>query len=246
MLTLLITTFNRAKLLRNNLEQLAKLTLPDEVLVVDDGGTDETADVCWEFESRLPLRYVYHDNPGQSICSYARNVGLKLAYGDLILTTEPEVVFLTDVVAQFVERHEQQPEQVVSAGTIYFVKSPEVDWRSARSDTRVVKETGWVATYAALYERDRLIEVGGWDEAFPGVWGWDDTDLLTRLRLRGYGQQIATEAEIVHQWHPLGADPDNVNEAYFFAKSFHGNENDQRHVVANQGAEWGQLRTKTN
>lgn len=245
MLTLLITTLNRAKLLRNNLEQLTRLTLPDEVLVVDDGGTDETPDVCAEFESRLPMRYVYHDNPGQTICSYARNVGLKLARGDLLLTTEPEVVFQTDVVAQFLERHEQQPDQVISAGTIYFVKSPEVDWRSI-SDARVVKEVGWVATYAALYHRDWLNQVGGWDEGFPGLWGWDDTDLLTRLRLRGYGQQIAIEAEIVHQWHPLGADPDSVNEAYFFAKSFHGNENDQTHIVANQGAEWGQLRTKTS
>lgn len=245
MLTLLITTLNRAKLLRNNLEQLTRLTLPDEVLVIDDGGTDETADVCAEFESRLPMRYVYHDNPGQTICSYARNVGLKLASGELILTTEPEVVFQTDVVAQFIERHKQQPDQVISAGTIYFVKSSEVDWHSI-SDARVAKEVGWVATYAALYHRDWLTQVGGWDEGFPGLWGWDDTDLLTRLRLRGYGQQIAIEAEIIHQWHPLGADSESVNEAYFFAKSFHGNENDPTHIVANQGAEWGQLRTKTS
>jgi glycosyltransferase involved in cell wall biosynthesis len=243
--TLLITTLNRGPLLRKSLSRLCDLTLPDEVLVIDDGGTDDTAAVCAEYESRLPMRYVYHDNPGQKICSQARNVGVKLAAGDLILTSEPELVFLTDVVSQFHARLAQQPNDVVSAGTIYFAKNSEGTWEQAKSDA-FVQEVGWVATYAALYNKDWLLDIGGWDEQFPGVWGWDDTDLVTRLRLAGHGQQIATEVEVAHQWHPLGADPDSVNEMYFFTKSFHTNPSDGSHVVANQGASWGQLRTRTS
>lgn len=79
--TLLITTFNRGGLLQNSLERLTQLALPDEVLVVDDGGADNTEEVCASFNDRLPIRYVYHNNPGQTICSFARNVGVKLATG---------------------------------------------------------------------------------------------------------------------------------------------------------------------
>lgn len=242
-LTLLITTCDRAALLRTSLARLATLTVPDEVLVIDDGGTDDTEQVCRDFESQLPIRYVHHDNPGPSICSFARNVGTRLARNRLILTSEPEVVFLSDVVAQLPALREQDHDRVISAGTLYFADSRSSRWEDARALAGYRKEVGWVATYTALYVKDWLCEVGGWDENFPGAWGWDDTDLLTRLRIAGYGQRIATELEVAHQWHPLGADPDSANERYFFSKSFHASD-DRDEVVANKDTEWGALRTK--
>jgi glycosyltransferase involved in cell wall biosynthesis len=236
-LTLLITTFNRGHLLRTNLERLCELTKPDEVLVIDDGGTDDTHAVCDEFVTRLPIRYVHHDHPGPAICSEARNVGVKLATGDLIVTSEPEMVFVTDVIAQLRVLHAQRGE-VISAGAIHHAQMNQ-PWDQARQGQPTL---GWVAPYIAIYERRWLLDVGGWDESFPGPWGWDDTDLLTRLRMWGIGQHIALDIEAVHQWHGLGADPGGQNERHFLDKSFHEPNPDYTDLVANRGEPWGVLR----
>jgi glycosyltransferase involved in cell wall biosynthesis len=94
--TLLLPTYERAPLLANSLRRLATLTVPDEVIVVDDGGTDDTEAVCKEFGAR----YARTDRPS-GVPSRARNVGLALATHDLILTTDPEVIFETDLIAQY-------------------------------------------------------------------------------------------------------------------------------------------------
>ena len=83
--TLLITMFNRAHLLRNSLERLTHLTIPDEIIVLQDGGTDETPEVCASFADKLPIKYVYNHDPKPAICSMGRNIGLKMMIGDILV-----------------------------------------------------------------------------------------------------------------------------------------------------------------
>lgn len=249
--TMVITTHMRGTLLRNSFERLAHLTQPAEIIVVDDGGNDETQDVCREYNERLrpEVRYVYNNNPGPSICSLARNVGVRLASHDWIVTSEPELLYLTDVLAQLCELQPDHPEQVISAGKVYFAPA---GWTAPDASGPPTSEygppvgaqeaIGWVAPYTALWYRPWLEAVRGWDECFPGAWGWDDIDLLTRLRISGIGQHIALDIEGVHQYHGLGGDHNQQNENYWRQKSFQGDERDLTDVVANRDHEWGQVR----
>jgi hypothetical protein len=85
--------------------------------------------------------------------------------------------------------------------------------------------------YVHLYARDWLTRVGGWDEHFPGPWGWDDVDLHTRLDVcLGIGHPNAVPGSVVHhQYHPTRLhDGAEDNEAYFCAKEF------PRDLVANR------------
>lgn len=235
---LLITTINRSEQLAKSLERLTELTIPDEVLVVDDGGTDNCEDVCRGFVDRLPIRYLYTNNPGITICSHARNVGLKNTDADLIITSEPEVYFVTDAVAQFHDTWSRHPGLVAIAGLVHH------------NDMEPERITlGWSATYAALWgRREDMLAIGGWDEAFPGVWGFDDIDMLTRMRLSGRNQIIENHIEILHQFHEntghsLGAAGNGLaeNDAYFIGKRLDfGTEN----MVANRGHEWGVIRPR--
>lgn len=263
-LSMVITTHQRGGLLRQSLERLLALTLPTELIVVDDGGQDETPDVVSDFARRsgIETTYVYTHNPGATICSHARNVGLKAAKYDHIVTAEPELCFRTDVLAQFSQLQPQHPNAVISAGRIWFAPeghapnfSGDPGWETAGDyvpPDGSKDAIGWVAPYTALWHKPWLLEVGGWDEDFPGYWGWDDIDLLTRLRLLGYEQHIAMEVEAVHLFHGLGGDADFINERYYFAKSFnHGHEkhicgpeceadpDHTRDLIANRGREWG-------
>ena len=255
-LTLLISTFNRADLLQNSLARLCELTPPNELLVVDDGGSDHTEQVCQSFADRLPIRYIYNHNPEWSICSMARNIGVKEARNDWIVTAEPELFFITDVLPQFAALVEGHPQEVISAGTIYFQPeggapaSTNVDGLEIAGDYVPPTDTevaiGWVAPFTALYHRPWLLDVGGWDEEFPGPWGWDDIDLLTRLRIKGINQHIALDVKVLHQWHgpKHRGDVDFVNEGYFRAKSFvAGGVEDPNlpDLIANRGHEWGKI-----
>ncbi len=226
---LLITTYNRSSLLEVSLNRIAQLTLPDEILVVDDGGDnpqDDCEGTCRRVVIDCPVRYLRTNNPGQQMCSHARNVGIKTLTTDLVLTCEPEMYFRSDIVAQFLAKHEERPDDCLNAGTI-------IHKHNDGPDTTTVN---WHATWVSMYGRQWLLDIGGWDEQFPDPWGWEDTDLVTRLVASGHGTTIMTECEAVHQWHPEQHHRQDRNEAHFKAKM---DEARCMQVIANVGNDWG-------
>lgn len=269
--TLLITTFNRGHLLKNSLERLCHITIPDEVLIVDDGSTDpndRTEEICKEFEGRLPIRYIYNHNPNWSICSMARNIGVKNAIGDIIITSEPELLFVTDIVKQMLDEREAYPDQIISAGVIYhaqvnagfnpgFYADPVSALKSEIvedyiTEPRSYNQNGYCktknmqATFTCLYEKKWIMDVGGWDEAFPGAWGFDDIELCTRLRINGINQHICPEMEAIHQWHPhlpphVQGPQAAANDEYFKSKRLDLLGKGDKGLVANKGKKWGEI-----
>lgn len=234
---LLITTWNRTALLERSLIHLhspaCNFTLPDEILVIDDGGSDN----CEEMVRNLPfpVRYIYTHHPGQSICSHARNVGLWNTDAELIITCEPEILFNSDVIAQLLADHAERPNEMISVGYV----------RHDQGDGTTIPTVGYVATWCALYRRSWLLDIGGWDEDFPDPWGWDDVDLCTRLRCAGHGQHIDQAIEVTHQWHgPTYCDQDR-NEAHFRAKILDsGSEVRDEDIVANRTHDWGVIKSR--
>lgn len=78
--SVVVPTYNRADLLRLTLRSILTQTLaPLEIIVVDDGSTDNTADVCAEFAGSI--RYIRQTN--QRLPA-ARNAGIRAAQGDWI------------------------------------------------------------------------------------------------------------------------------------------------------------------
>ena len=91
--SIIICTRNRAESLRLTLDAISGLAVPQgwkvELLVVDNGSSDNTRQVIRE--SRLPnlsLRYVEEPTPG---LSFARNTGLSMARGSIIIFTDDDV-----------------------------------------------------------------------------------------------------------------------------------------------------------
>ncbi len=80
MISIIITTYNRAHYLGEALESAMQQTYPDtEIIVIDDGSTDNTSQLI----STLPkkVRYYYQENSGASA---AKNIGLSYADGEYI------------------------------------------------------------------------------------------------------------------------------------------------------------------
>lgn len=91
--TLLICTWNRAECLQRCLGSLTKIIVPKkikwEVLVVNNGSTDDTLTVLSLFKNRLPLTSVTEPDLG---LSNARNRGVRNSKGDLIIFFDDDVV----------------------------------------------------------------------------------------------------------------------------------------------------------
>lgn len=94
--SVVIPTYNRAALLRHAIQSVIDATVPDdEIIVVDDGSTDETPQIPKEF--RREIRYIAVPNGGAGA---ARNAGVKAASNDLIGFLDSDDVWLPDRLAQ--------------------------------------------------------------------------------------------------------------------------------------------------
>jgi glycosyltransferase involved in cell wall biosynthesis len=123
-LTVVIPTYNRAQVLKKALEAYAAQGLPEaihELIVVDDGSTDETKAVVDELEHKapFPVRYFRQENKGPAA---ARNVGIREARAEIILFTDSDIVPHRDLVRQHLEWHRRNPE--ASAAVLGYVTWP--------------------------------------------------------------------------------------------------------------------------
>jgi glycosyltransferase involved in cell wall biosynthesis len=126
-ITVAICTWNRCALLKETLEQVARLAIPSEVdwqlLVVNNNSTDATSQVLASFDSRLPLHSVLEPNPG---LSNARNRAVVEATGDYILWTDDDVLVDEGWLTAYCEAFVRWSEAAIFGGNIkpWFEGSP--------------------------------------------------------------------------------------------------------------------------
>jgi len=99
--TVFTPTFNRAHTIHRVYESLAKQTLTDfEWLIVDDGSTDETADLIehWRSEAAFPIRMYRQENSGKH---FAINVGVREASGELFLILDSDDACADNALERF-------------------------------------------------------------------------------------------------------------------------------------------------
>jgi glycosyltransferase involved in cell wall biosynthesis len=82
MVSVVITCFNYGRYLKKCLDSVLAQSVGDfEVVVIDDGSTDDTAEVIRPFRKDSRIRFHYQANQGQTI---AKNTGIQLSQGELI------------------------------------------------------------------------------------------------------------------------------------------------------------------
>jgi glycosyltransferase involved in cell wall biosynthesis len=117
--TVAICTWNRASLLDQTLARLGELALPDalawEILVVDNGSSDDTAEVLARRASGLPLRCAREERRG---LSHARNRAVTQARGELIVWTDDDVQVDPDWLASYAAAARQLPQADFFGGPI--------------------------------------------------------------------------------------------------------------------------------
>ena len=108
-LSVILPTRNRALLLAQALESLTRQTLAAdrfEVVIVDDGSTDDTPDVCRAFASRLPLRCLRLKAAG---IAAAKNLAVTTARGSIVLFFDDDDLADAQLCASHVAAHQERP-----------------------------------------------------------------------------------------------------------------------------------------
>jgi glycosyltransferase involved in cell wall biosynthesis len=144
-ISVVIPTHNRASFLKSSLASLAAQSLGRrdfEVIVVDDGSTDETAEVCRSSSSELPLRYVHVDHLG---IAAAKNAGTFAARGALVLYFDDDDIADRNLLSEHVKAHEKHPE--VTAAVLGYT-----DWGPSLRKTEVMDFATNVGQYLFAYK----------------------------------------------------------------------------------------------
>lgn len=104
-ISVILPTYNRADLIGETIDSvLAQIRPVDEVLIVDDGSTDTTADVVASYGDKV--RYIAKPNGGKSS---ALNLGLAETSGDLIWICDDDDILLQDACALLMQAFEDDP-----------------------------------------------------------------------------------------------------------------------------------------
>jgi glycosyltransferase involved in cell wall biosynthesis len=102
--TIFVPTYNRAWCLPRALQSIAESKFRDfEVIVVDDGSTDDTRELIedWQEKVDFPLRYLYQENAGKAA---AHNRAVAEARGFLFITVDSDDSLLPDALGEL-KRH---------------------------------------------------------------------------------------------------------------------------------------------
>lgn len=104
-ISVIIPTYNRAKLLPRALHSVLKQSYKaEEILIIDDGSSDNTEEVLQAFMSHI--RYIKQENSGVSA---ARNKGIELARCEWVAFLDSDDEWHTDKLQKQVDLYEQNP-----------------------------------------------------------------------------------------------------------------------------------------
>lgn len=118
MITVVIPTYNRALFFCKAVESVLDQTFRDfEVIVVDDGSTDNTRELAQKFIACPNFRYIYQPNKGRSI---ARNEGARNAQGNWIMYLDSDDYLEKDALEKLYHLAEEAKDSdIVYANFVY-------------------------------------------------------------------------------------------------------------------------------
>lgn len=225
--SVVIPTFDRSRILVRTLEGLGRQTLledpeadasggvPYEVIVVDDGSTDDTAERVREISAAypVPLVYLHQENRKQGA---ARNLGVGRARGEWLVFLGDDTVPASD----FLEEHLGARDGVLKKEAERVVVIGYTPWAKEYPPTRFMEyvgEEGWQFGFSLIEDKDDVPfnffytsnlsisrvffrESGGFDEDFR-EYGWEDIELGWRLHRMGMRLAYHSRA-VAHHHHP--------------------------------------------
>ena len=210
--SVIVVCFNSQDTLARCLKQLLDQDHPNyEVIVVDDGSTDDTAAVAEAASSEGPLKLVRGTrNRG---CPAARNLGLREARGEIVAFIDADGFAAPDWLSRLTASFAGDPWIGAVASTVFFDDNPLVlngaggtvnrqGWAADLSmnrsyeDVQLAREAVYPMGCGMAIRREALARVGPFDDRMLNY--YDDVDYGIRLWRAGYRVVVAADAWVDH------------------------------------------------
>jgi len=194
LISAVIALYNGAPFIEQALRSVFAQTVPpDEIIVVDDGSTDDGPEIVRRLAMEHPVRLLSKPNGGQSS---ARNLGVAHAHGDLIAFLDQDDLWYPNHLEALLEPFFTQRARELGWSYSNLDQIDRDGNMVARSFLSTVgtahpksslqeclMQDMYVLPSASLVLRDAFNEVGGFDERLSG---YEDDDLFLRIFRAGY------------------------------------------------------------
>ena len=197
--TIQFSTYNRAHLLERVLDACFEQTVSPseyEVVLVNDGSTDDTPAVIERALQRATCRFTIINQPNSGLAK-GRNAGIAQASGERIILIDDDVLPLPNFVEEHLRSHAEKPKAIVRGGAINvesFDDLPPPIWSVRNYSGNYF----WTTNVSVPLMTIRAI--GGFNESFS-EYGWEDIDVGLRLRFGGV-KAVFNPKALVYHWKP--------------------------------------------
>ena len=207
--SLIITTYNQKERLALVLDSVKCLnSLPNEVLVADDGSTNDTKEMIETYKKDFPcpLKHIWHEDKGFRL-SHIRNLAVKAAKSEYIIIIDGDMILASDFISDHLSyaRHkvflqgsrvildETRSKELLAksgGGSLKKRKIPLLTWliyRTSRLNAKIFDKKelikGIRGCNMSFFKCD-CEAINGFNEEFVG-WGREDSEFVARFLFNG-------------------------------------------------------------
>ncbi len=170
-----------------------------EVVVVDDGSTDRTAEIA----SAYPVRLLHQANRGPAA---ARNAGVALARGEFVTILDADDVWPADRLSRQVAHLRAHPEHGIVLGLTEIFLTPEqpppAHWPATLTGRAIPAHPSTMLARTEVFEI-----VGGFDEALRQC---EDIDWLARVKDAGIRSGAIDHVVLHYRIHAANTSRDTI------------------------------------
>ncbi len=190
--SVIIPVYNCDRYLPEAIESVLNQTYQQfEIIVVDDGSTDKTAQIATIFSDKI--RYVYQENSGPST---ARNTGIKIAKGEIITFLDADDLWSQNKLQLQLAYLGENPSQEVVIGCTQFMQLTLGDERQKFAEIgepRIFLNLG-----SAIFRKSVFEQVGLFDETLRYS---EDVDWFNRARESAIAILMHQEVVLFYRQH---------------------------------------------
>ncbi len=231
--SIIIVTYQLKYILRNTLEALNRVRTNGnnnfEVIIVDDGSKDHAFKFIQSIPKNYLVNYIYLPRSSESSRSRSRNMGWKLARGEVIVFMDSDIIVKENLLEEL-DRCYQYSRDMIVGGFRYFL-SKKTSYASIKShsffskhpfdknnlnfvdDRNIIYDQlsyntqafhhAWLFFYTCILMIPKYVleTCGGLDENIRG-WGFEDSEMNYRFYKSGYPLVMNSRIETYHQYHP--------------------------------------------
>jgi len=177
--SIVIPTYNRAKLLKRAIHSVLNQTYQDyEIIIVDDGSTDNTEEVVRSFNDNKVIYIKHERNKGAPA---ARNTGIRAARGEYVAFQDSDDEWLPEKLEKQIKAFKTASTEI---GIVYtgfwriegdkrtFFPSPNITPKEGAIHDALLKGN-FVGTPSTLVKKECFEKAGMFDEKLPMLEDWE-------------------------------------------------------------------------